>query len=283
MKELIIFSLSLILCTLSLSAQETPRVYKIYTGEGNEIAWENFIQQCQKSEVILFGEVHDNEVGHWLEYELARQILDEDKSWILGAEMMEFDQQIIINEYLIGFIVQSAFEEDARLWSNYEDYKPLVELAKRENRAFIATNIPRRYARTVYYYGLDTLEAIEDKYPTKIPDLPIEIDTTLESYAFLLHGMGMHSNSTKKYLMEAQAIKDAVMAHNICESIDKNTRLIHFNGKYHSDNYEGINIYLKKYCSPTITTISMESTENCKFPETGKNIADFIIVTNKNF
>ncbi len=280
-KVLILFYL-LFLSPL-LFAQNSPKAYIIYNAEGEAISWETFIEKTFDSKVILFGEKHDDKIGHWLEYEFAKAILNRGENWILGAEMIEFDQQSIVDEYLHGFIVQSSFEEDTRLWPNYADYKPLVELAKKKGRAFIATNIPRRYARTVYYYGLDTINRLEDVYKKYLPNLPITIDSTLESYAALQDGMMMAHTSEKRYLMQAQAIKDAVMAHNICVNIQGDKKLLHFNGSYHSDNYEGINVYLKEFCNPSITTISMTSSAECKFPDKLQNIADFIILTNKNF
>lgn len=265
---------------MTLAAQHNPPAYVIYNAEGSEVEWDVLVDKAEQSDVVLFGELHDNHVGHWLEYELAEELINRQEDRILGAEMMEFDQQQIIDEYLNGFIVESSFKEDARLWSNYTDYKPLVELAKRKQRQFIATNIPRRYARTVFYMGLDTLKQINRLYPESMPDLPITIDTSLQSYANLQEGMPMHGD-TPMYLMEAQAIKDAVMAHNICASLKENKKMIHYNGAYHSDHYEGINYYLERYCAPEVLTISMVTSENCIFNEENKQIADFIIVINK--
>lgn len=267
---------------ISTYAQTVPIAYKIYDAQGKEVKWKNFIKDiATDKDVVLFGELHDNMIGHWIQYETAKTLIDGNDNWILGAEMMEFDQQDIIDEYLSGYIVQSAFEEDTRLWSNYSDYKPLLELAKENNRNFVASNIPRRYARTVFYNDLDTLQHIAEKHEAYMPSLPIRIDTTLKSYADLRQGMNMHGSATM-YLMEAQAIKDAVMAHNICVNLKDKNKMIHFNGAYHSDSYEGINVYLREYCNPKIITISMAVTENCTFPEKSKNIANYIIVTNKN-
>ena len=41
-------------------------------------------------------------------------------------------------------------------------------------------------------------------------------------------------------LVMAQASKDATMAYFISENLKPNHTFIHYNGSYHSDNYEGI-------------------------------------------
>lgn len=77
---------------------------------------------------------------------------------ILGAEMFESDNQVILNEYLAGLISQSSFENEARLWPNYKtDYKPLVEFAKTNKLQFVASNVPRRYASLVNSKGFEDL------------------------------------------------------------------------------------------------------------------------------
>ena len=53
------------------------------------------------------------------------------KQLVLGAEMLEADNQEHINQYLSGAIDQEKLDSTVRLWSNYKtDYKPLVDFAK---------------------------------------------------------------------------------------------------------------------------------------------------------
>ena len=46
-------------------------------------------------------------------------------------------------------------------------------------------------------------------------------------------------------LPKAQAAKDATMAHFILKNFDPNKLFLHFDGSYHSDNYEGIVWWIK--------------------------------------
>ena len=67
---------------------------------------------------------------------------------VMGAEMIEADDQTVLDRYLRGEIDQAAFDTLACLWPNHAtDYAALVDLAKEKNLPFIATNVPRRNAR----------------------------------------------------------------------------------------------------------------------------------------
>ena len=74
------------------------------------------------------------------------------------------------------------------------------------------------------------------------------------------------------------------MAYFISKNYVNGSKFIHFNGAYHSDNYEGILWYLKKL-KPTIKymTISMENQKNIsKLEKENLGKADFIIVVDEN-
>ena len=88
--------------------------------------------------------------------------------------------------------------------------------------------------------------------------------------------MGGHGGDN---LPKAQAIKDATMAHFILKNKKTNQLFIHYNGSFHSDNFEGIYWYLKEQNPDlNIMTITTEEVENVrKFNSDFKNKANFII------
>jgi uncharacterized iron-regulated protein len=91
---------------------------------------------------VLFGEHHDNSVVHWLQLEFTKD-LAEKKPLVLGAEMIEADNQKQLNQYLNGEINQKQFDSTARLWNNYKtDYKPLVDFAKVKKHSFYRYQCP---------------------------------------------------------------------------------------------------------------------------------------------
>ncbi len=204
---------------------------------------------------------------------------------ILGAEMMEADNQLILNEYLAGFISANSYKKEARLWPNYKtDYAPLIDFAKDSNLIFVATNIPRRYASVVYKQGFEGLDTLSAEAKLYIAPLPIDYDPDLPGYKKMIEGMeGMGSHATETLPM-AQAIKDATMAYNIAGYLESGKLFIHYNGSFHSDNFEGILWYLNKYKPglKIVTIASVEQSDINEIDEEYLNRANFILVTPEN-
>jgi len=275
MKRIYLF-LFLIVCPLSNTFSQHLKAYQIYTGKGKKVSFSKFIKKAVASEVILFGEIHNDPILHWLQYETLQALISE-KIVTLGLEMMESDNQNILNRYLSKEIDKKAFSQKARLWGNYEtDYSPMVELVKSRGFKVIATNVPRRYARQVAQQGLESLGALPDAEKVWIAPLPIEYDPNLPGYKNMLSMMGDHANEN---FPKAQAVKDATMAYFIENNTSPNEIFLHLNGSYHSDNYEGILWYLKKRSpNKSYLTISAAIQEDInRLDPDYYNKADFII------
>ena len=238
------------------------------------------VEAATGADIVLFGEHHTNPISHWLQIELTKALHEEKgEDLVLGAEMFEADNQLILNEYLSELITETKFEEEARLWKNYKtDYKPLVLFAKEQNLAFIATNIPRRYANSVFKQGVSVLDELSEEALSYIAPLPLDYDTSLNCYKQLIHGSGMGGHGSIN-MADAQAIKDATMTHFILENWTPGKLFIHYNGAYHSDEYESMNWFLKR-ANPdlnivTISTVTQDDVSELEEESQGK--ADFII------
>lgn len=271
---LILFSTALVY------AQQKP-AYVLYNAKGKKVSYNKMIRQLAKEDIVLFGEFHNNAIAHWLELSVAKD-LSKTRNLVFGAEMFEADNQQALNNYLAGKITAKGLDSAARLWNNYKtDYAPIVNFAKEINVPFIATNIPRRYASLVSKKGfeaLDTLSAIEKAW---MMPLPMDYDSTLPGYVKMVEMMGGHGGAN---MPKAQATKDATMAYFIIQNFKPGSLFIHYNGSYHSDNYDGINWYLKrrqpglKYT--TITTVSQKNIKELLAENKGK--ADFIICVDED-
>jgi len=263
------------------SAQDKP-AYRIFDQNGKEVSYAQLLKSSKKSDVVFFGEQHNNPISHWLQIELAQDLEKENNGkLIMGAEMFERDNQAILTEYLNGQISTKNFEEEARIWDNYAtDYKPLVELAKSKKLPFIATNVPRRYANMVYKQGIESLNPLSSEAKSWIAPLPIEVDMNLPSYVSMAKMMGGHGgDAATTNLVKSQAIKDATMGYSIAQNLKKGYIFLHFNGAYHSDLKEGTVWYLRKYAAvKDILTISTVEQDNIdKLEDENRNKADFII------
>lgn len=250
------FLIVLLLFSLLFNAQE-KKAFQLFDKKGNKVSYGKLLKAAEKAQVVLFGEYHNSAIAHWLEFELTKDVAA-NKKVILGAEMLEADNQKQLDLYLKGEINQKQLDSTARLWPNYKtDYKPLVDFAKENKLAFIATNIPRRYASLVSKKGFEALDNLTEEEKTWIAPLPILYDATLPGYVEMMKMMGDH---TSPNMPKAQAIKDATMAYFIQKNLQPNSVFIHYNGTYHSDNFEGIYWYLKK-TMPALNIITISAVE----------------------
>lgn len=277
MKITFLMILFLPIC-FTVAAQDKP-AYKIYTADGKEVKYQKMLKEVTKSDVVFFGEIHNDPICHWLELQVTEDLYKQADSLTIGMEMFEADNQIILDEYLAGTIQEKHLTSEAKVWDNYDtDYKPILDFTKAHQLKVIATNIPRRYASLVYSKGLEGLDSLSDMAKTWIAPLPVEVDLTLPGYQDMIASMGGHGgNSGAENLVKAQAIKDATMAHFILKN--KTGKFLHFNGSYHSQNKEGIVWYLQK-ADPNLkiaTIHSLEQENIDKLEEDNKNTADFII------
>lgn len=280
MKRLTLLFLSLALLT-SMSA-DLP-AYKIFNKKDKETDFSKLLKEASEADVIFFGEQHNNPINHWLQLELTKALyVEKGKSLVLGAEMFESDNALLLNEYLSGAITEKSFESEAKLWPNYKtDYKPLVSFARDSSLRFIATNIPRRYASIVNRTGFEGLDSLDAAATTYIAPLPVAYDAELPGYKSMIEMMGGQGGHVNENLPKAQAIKDATMAYFINKNLNPGETFLHFNGTYHSDNFEGIVWYLRNL-NPNlkILTISAVEQKNIDKPEEeNSSKADFIIIT----
>jgi uncharacterized iron-regulated protein len=262
------------------------RAYQLFNQKGKIIEYEQLVTDALDADIVLFGELHNNPICHWLELQLLKDFYSRKKDkLVLGAEMFEADDQVVLNEYLQRKITGRQLETEIKLWNNYAtDYKPLVEFALTNNIPFIATNIPRRYASMVAKSDLVALDSLAPEMKAWMAPLPIEVDLNLPGYkkmtgsgaeGGMAHGHGMNMRN----LAKAQAVKDATMAHFILTNWQPGKIFLHINGSYHSDNFEGIAWYLLRQ-NPQLkilTIASVEQPEVSKLQEKYRGLGTYIL------
>ncbi len=266
---------------LAASAGSDKPAYQLFDRDGQPASYDELLAAATTSEIVLFGELHNNPIAHWLQLELSTDLhAHAGTEFVLGAEMFEADNQVILDEYFSGLIMERHFTSEARLWNNYDtDYRPLVELARENGLDFIATNIPRRYAAMVHRGGFEALEALSEEALSWIAPLPVPYDPDLPGYRAMLEMEGLPAHGTENF-PKAQAIKDATMAYFILQNLSENGIFIHFHGAYHSNNDEGIVWYLHEYSEKnlevlTISTVEQDAVDELQDAHHG--LADFII------
>ncbi|MFZ9657352.1 MAG: ChaN family lipoprotein [Crocinitomicaceae bacterium] len=268
-------------------AQDLP-AYQIYNSKGKAVSFEKMAAATNDIDLVLFGEFHDNPIAHWLQLELTQRMYDVHQGKLqLGFEMFEQDQQVLLDAYLAGKLSDEQFKDTLRLWPNYStDYAPLVAFAKEKNLSCVASNIQRKYASLLFKKGRAALDTLPESIKAQMAPLDFKFDTTLTQYQ-AMKAMGAHMGPGAGWRMvEAQAIKDATMAHFILYNLWRKPQTVHlhFNGAYHSDFYQGIMWYVlqdrPEHKILTISTVSQDNIKKLDAEHLGR--ADFIICVPSN-
>lgn len=278
--SLLLFTI-LLVCPTPSKAQN-PLAYNLFNQKGKEVTYSKMLKELEEADMVFFGELHNNPICHWMQLELTRDLYAQaNNNLVLGGEMFESDVQLLINEYFLGYISEKSFEQEARLWPNYAtDYKPLCTFAKDNNLRFVATNVPRRYASTVYKYGLKKLESLPEYSKVFLAPLPIKEDYDLACYKDMLTMAEHSSTGDPKLYPQAQMIKDATMAYFMYGNWSEGDLFLHFNGSYHSQNKEGIVWYLRQI-NPNLKIVvitAVEQEQVKKLSPTNYDKGDYLLV-----
>jgi uncharacterized iron-regulated protein len=274
-----LFILFLILGIGISKAQEFTS-YVLYNKNGKEVKVKKLLKSVNEADVVFFGELHNNPISHWFYLQVLKNQQQANQKIQVGAEMFERDNQVLIDEYFSDIISLKKFETECRIWPNYKtDYKPTFTFCKKNNIPFSATNIPRRYASSVYKQGAEVLEKLSSDAKKWLCPLPFPFSDTVAVYKDMVQASG-HGGVN---LAKAQAIKDATMAHFILQDKKADHRFFHLNGNKHSENQEGIIWYLKQYgfIGKTLS-IHTETNADLKWQDSYKGLADYILVVQKD-
>ena len=278
------FSLFIGLASFTLRGDRPA--YRLFTAAGQPADYDQMMQELAQADVVLFGEQHNDVLAHWLELQVAKDLLKLKKpgQLVIGMEMFERDVQPLVAEYAAGTLADTAFERQARPWPNYAtDYRPLLQFVRENHVPIVGTNAPRPFAQSVARGSLKALEKLTAADRALLAPLPLKVDYDLPGYknmAAMFGGDSKAHGGGAQNIIQAQALKDATMAHFIQTSCSAGQTLLHLNGSYHSDHHDGIVAYLRQYAPKLrVKTLSVVTQEQLQQLEKEQvNVADFVVV-----
>jgi len=260
--------------------------YKIYDVKEKQLTTiDKIVAACNDANALFFGEEHNDSAGHYLESEIFKALSKTYGNRLaLSMEMFETDCQLVLDEYLSGYISEERFMKEARAWNNYKDYKPVVEWAKQNQLAIIAANPPRRYVNMVSRKGMKSLDSLPSASKKFLPPLPY--DTAVGAYRekFMDFMRGGSPGTGNARIFYSQSLWDAGMAYSIYRywKKHKDEKIFHMAGRFHSDEKLGIITQLQKRNSKLkILNISCFSDSSFANPDWNQfsQLGDFIILT----
>ena len=292
-----------LLCPLFAIAQDklSEANYRVYSVKlGKEVTLNEIVNDMADHDVLFYGEEHNDSVTHFLEKTILQLLHAKYGAQVtLSMEMFERDVQPVMNEYLKGFIKEKHFTKDARAWSNYRDYKPMVEFAKEKGLDVVCANSPVRYNNLAGRKGEEELLKLPDESQEYFA--PVPYDTATGDYYEKLTGLPQHSAAVPKDtakkatapamtgmggfdMVVSQSLWDATMAYSISQYLKghKGKKVMQVNGRFHSDEGFAAATQLKHYRPKAkqliISSGSDEAFPNIKWDDYKKD-GDYIIMT----
>jgi len=276
----------LLLSTHCLAQDKMESHYKIYDTRAKQIiTFDKIVTDCADADVLFFGEEHNDSACHYLEnmiFQALHKKFGDDLA--LSMEMFETDDQLGLNEYLAGFIPEDRFSKDVRLWTNFKDYRPMIEYAKQNKISVIAANPPRRYVTMVSRRGMTSLDSLSKEAKQFLPPLPYDTLTGRyrEKFVEIMKG-GPGGDNPRVYY--SQSLWDAGMSYSIYKFLKKNKgkKVFHCVGGFHTEEKLGTAAQLqmrnKKLKILNIASFSDKSFSNPDW-EKESHRGDYIIITN---
>jgi len=260
--------------------------YKIYDTHTKQIiSIDKIISDMAGADVLFFGEEHNDSACHYLENQIFRALHTAyGENITLSMEMFETDGQLGLNEYLAGQMDESRFSKDVRLWSNYKDYRPMIEYAKQNKIPVIAANPPRRYVSMVSRRGTTSLDSLSKEAKKLLPPLPYDTLTGRYREKFFEVMKGSPGGENPK-VYHSQSLWDAGMSYSIYKYLknNKHKKVFHCVGGFHTEEKLGTAAQLqmrnKKLRILNIASFSDKSFNNPDWEKESYR-GDYIIITN---
>ncbi|AJR13571.1 ChaN family lipoprotein [Leptospira interrogans] len=262
--------------------KEIPIPASIQSGSTGEFVDSDMIfKTLENYDVLIFGEEHDDVVGHRIRLYWFQKIALKTPV-ILSLEMLERDQQKTLDEYLTGQITETAYLNSLTFWPNYiRDYHPFIKFAKEHKIPVLASNVPRKYVNLVASNGLEALFRIRSVF---LPPKYLIRKFSQEAYEIKIKNtLRKHPGaSSENRFIDAQYLWDAGMADSIANIfLMKNRKVIHINGRFHSDEGLGVTHRLRELGLKILSISMFPLKEGDVVPTEILKGCDFTVITER--
>ena len=104
-----IAAILIIIWSVTMTAQQN-NLYRIYDADLKPVEYADVVKRASGAEIVFFGETHNSKAAHDLELKMAKDLhAAKGGKLVIGAEMFEADNQLVVDEYLAGFFDDSKF------------------------------------------------------------------------------------------------------------------------------------------------------------------------------
>ncbi len=200
----------------------------IDTATGQPISLDQWTPLLLQQDIIYLGEEHHNRFHIDAALTLLRRLKSEGRTPALALEMFGWDGQATLDQYVSGVEMnRQEFLENVRWGQNwggpFEDYEPLVRLAKEHHWTMDAMNPPKPLVRIVAKNGLAQAEpdpmmtewGMKDEVIVDDPIYRLRILQQLQA----CHGKG--DDSRYQTMLDASMFRDEGMAKTLVNRLNQ--------------------------------------------------------------
>jgi len=200
----------------------------IDTATGRPVSLDQWTALLLQQDIIYLGEEHHNRFHIDAAMTLLRRLKAEGRTPALAMEMFGWDGQAALDQYLFGSEMNRQEFLKAVRWQqnwggSYEDYEPLVRLAKEQHWAVDAMNPPKPLVRIVAKNGLAQAESDPMMVQWGMKDEAIVDDpiyrTRILQQLQACHGGG--ADSLYQTMFEASMVRDEGMAKTLVHRLNQ--------------------------------------------------------------
>lgn len=214
----------------------------ILKGDGTgSISFDDMINDLADADVILVGEMHGHTESLDFIATTFESLIARNTKLDLSMEFYERDEQIALDDYLAGITDYAAFVKAAgRTESNNPiGHLRMVELARLNDRAVIASNSPRRYTRLARTGGFQALADLNHRQRALV-EIPNSLPTGSYAARFrdAMGAMAAHGGDEMiNGFLRSQTVWDQTMAASITRHhTQQSASIFHVVGHFHVDH-----------------------------------------------
>jgi uncharacterized iron-regulated protein len=182
--------------------------------QGEPVPYQEVLDDLATARTIYLGERHILQRHHQMQAKILTDLAQKGIPLAVGLEQMESSQQSHLDRYNRGEI---DFEQLAKAtawskrWSNYQQYRPILDAARKWKAPLVALNARSETIRQVVHSG-----GIDRLAPETRRELPAKVQVQDPAYVEMLSlQMKVHVSATSQTLrpmIEAQIARDEAMA-----------------------------------------------------------------------
>lgn len=200
----------------------------IDTATGQPVPLDQWTALLLQQDIIYLGEEHHNRFHIDAAMTVLRRLKAEGRTPVLAMEMFGWDGQAALDQYLSGSAMnRQEFLEAVRWQQNwggsFENYEPLVQLAKEQHWAVDAMNPPKPLVRIVAKNGLVQAKSDPMMAQWGMKDEAI-VDDPIYRARILRQLQACHSGGADSFyqtMLEASMVRDEGMAKTLARRLNQ--------------------------------------------------------------